>query len=72
MSFAVGHLQVGCFSKCNKAHKFTINGSCDYCNGYCCRSDGRNSYCSDELVNQFKPKMTPKRHVCIDKAESKF
>ena len=55
----------GCFSECENDEGFRVNGTCDYCHGYCCREDGENSFCPTSVITE-ATFPTSNRHYCIE------
>ena len=54
---------VGCYGACNETDVFK-NGRCTHCDGYCCRLDGHDNKCSDDILNAVRfPALT--RHYCV-------
>ena len=57
-------VNVGCHHVCKNTASYKIDGSCDYCNGYCCRKNDVHTYCSEELMERY-PNPEWVGHYCI-------
>ena len=61
---------IGCYDTCAKEPKFFKDGSCAFCNGYCCGEGLSNSYCSKIVMAQVSFPF-PGRLFCLKPLESK-
>ena len=60
----------GCYAACFSEPGFASDGSCDkFCNGYCCRSDGFDSACKNEIMSPLDFP-TSYKHYCLKRVAS--
>ena len=61
----------GCHRSCVLEKQYKTDGSCDFCGGYCCRGDGYDNNCAQDIINQVSFP-AEKGHYCLDRENGQF